>query len=231
MFEKIKKYLYRVISILKYSTKIKLYNAIVRKSSIDIPSISNEVILRNVEIIHSEFLINGKNNHIELNKSSYCIYNLSLKIFGDNNNVRIDENAIIYGLRIIIRGNGCQVSIGRNFSENQNCTIVCMGENNYIKIGHDCLFSSDIDIWNTDSHRILNASGDIVNSCLPVKIGNHVWIGKRSCILKGVTLGDNSIVGFSSVVTKNIEEKSIYAGNPARKIKGEISWSKEYVKN
>lgn len=217
------------MSILNYSTKIKLYNAIVRKCSIDITSISNEVIFKNIEILHSEFKIDGKNNHIMLNRSSHCIYKLSIKIYGNNNIIRIEDNAIIYGLRIVIRGNGCNVSIGRNFIENQNCVIVCMGENNYIKIGDDCMFSSDIDIWNTDSHRILNATGDIINACLPVKIGNHVWIGKRSSILKGVTLGDNSIVGFASVVTKDVEEKSIYAGNPARKIKGEINWSREYL--
>ena len=229
MFEIIKKYLYRVMSILKYSTRIKLYNAIVRKCTIDIASISNEVILKNVEVLHSEFLINGKNNHIELNKSSHCIYNLSLKIFGDNNNVRIDENAIIYGLRIVIRGNGCQVTIGRDFSENENCMIVCMGENNYVNIGNGCMLSSDVDIWNTDSHRILDTSGNIINSSLPIEIGNHVWIGKKSCVLKGVNLGDNSIIGFASVVTKDVEANSIYAGNPARKIKNEINWSREFV--
>lgn len=229
MFEKIKKYLYRVMSILKYSTRIKLYNAIVRKCTIDIASISNEVILKNVEVLHSEFLINGKNNHIELNKSSHCIYNLSLKIFGDNNNVRIDENAIIYGLRIVIRGNDCQVTIGRDFSENENCMIVCMGENNYVNIGNGCMLSSDVDIWNTDSHRILDTSGNIINSSLPIEIGNHVWIGKKSCVLKGVNLGDNSIIGFASVVTKDVEANSIYAGNPARKIKNEINWSREFV--
>lgn len=217
------------MSILKYSTRIKLCNAIVRKCAIDITSISNVVVLKNVEVLHSEFVIDGENNHIELNESSHCIYNLSLKIFGDNNVVKIGENAIIYGLRIIIRGNGCNISIGRNFSVNQNCVIVCMGENNYIKIGDDCMLSSDIDIWNTDSHRILNTTGNIINPCLPINIGNHVWIGKRSCILKGVTLGDNSIIGFASVVTKDVEANSIYAGNPARKIKNEVSWSREFV--
>ena len=53
----------------------------------------------------------------------------------------------------------------------------------------------------------------------PVKIGNNVWIGEKSVILPGVCIGDNSIVGASSVVTKNVPSNSIVAGNPAKIIK------------
>jgi acetyltransferase-like isoleucine patch superfamily enzyme len=53
----------------------------------------------------------------------------------------------------------------------------------------------------------------------PVKIGNHVWIGLRAIILKGVTIGDNSVVGASAVVAKDVEPNTIVAGNPARKIR------------
>lgn len=50
----------------------------------------------------------------------------------------------------------------------------------------------------------------------PVKIGNKVWIGSNSTILPGVTIGNNSIVGAGSVVTKDIPANSIAVGNPAR---------------
>ena len=52
----------------------------------------------------------------------------------------------------------------------------------------------------------------------PVLIGNHVFIGERAIILPGVTIGDNSIIGAGSVVTRDVEAGSIVAGNPARPI-------------
>lgn len=52
-----------------------------------------------------------------------------------------------------------------------------------------------------------------------VKIGNNVWIGENVCILKGVEIGDNSIIGASAVVTKSIPANSIVGGNPAKILK------------
>ena len=51
---------------------------------------------------------------------------------------------------------------------------------------------------------------------LPVKIGNNVWIGSNCVILKGVVIGDNSIVSTHSVVTREVLSNCIYAGYPAR---------------
>lgn len=53
----------------------------------------------------------------------------------------------------------------------------------------------------------------------PVKIGCNVWIGEQVCILPGVNIGDGAIVGAGSIVTKNVPERSIVAGNPARLIR------------
>lgn len=59
----------------------------------------------------------------------------------------------------------------------------------------------------------------------PVKIGNHVWIGVRATILKGVTVGDNSIIAAGAVVTKDVEPNTIVAGNPARKIRSTTGYT------
>lgn len=53
----------------------------------------------------------------------------------------------------------------------------------------------------------------------PVRIGNNVWIGVRVIILKGINIGDNSIIGAGSVVTKNVPNNSIVVGNPAKVIR------------
>ena len=52
-----------------------------------------------------------------------------------------------------------------------------------------------------------------------VKIGNNVWIGERSMILKGVEIGDGAVVAGASVVTKSVPANTVVAGNPAKIIK------------
>jgi acetyltransferase-like isoleucine patch superfamily enzyme len=63
----------------------------------------------------------------------------------------------------------------------------------------------------------------------PVVIGRNVWIGARSRICKGVTIGDNSIVAANAVVTKDVPENSIAAGNPARIVKTDIDQSPRLI--
>jgi acetyltransferase-like isoleucine patch superfamily enzyme len=52
-----------------------------------------------------------------------------------------------------------------------------------------------------------------------VRVGHNVWIGYGACVLRGVTIGDNSIVGTSSVVTKEFPANSVLGGVPARLIR------------
>jgi acetyltransferase-like isoleucine patch superfamily enzyme len=92
-----------------------------------------------------------------------------------------------------------------------------------VKIGDNCLISSNCGIssYNHVSaslNRPANTDMDKQFS-KPVFIGNNVWIGMNACILPGVTIGDNSIVGSGSVVTKNVPENQVWAGNPAKFIK------------
>jgi NDP-sugar pyrophosphorylase family protein len=53
----------------------------------------------------------------------------------------------------------------------------------------------------------------------PIRIGNNVWIGDHALVLKGVTIGDNSIVGAGAVVTRDVPANVVVAGNPARIVK------------
>ena len=58
----------------------------------------------------------------------------------------------------------------------------------------------------------------------PIHIGNHVWVGVRAIILKGVTIGDGAIIAAGSVVTRDVPANTLVGGVPAKIIKDNISW-------
>jgi acetyltransferase-like isoleucine patch superfamily enzyme len=93
-----------------------------------------------------------------------------------------------------------------------------------IVIGDDCFIAGGVRISDNDGHPV-NAE-DRKNHLPPrredvreVRIGNSVWIGGHATILKGVTIGDRSVVGASAVVTKDVPPDTVVVGNPARIVK------------
>lgn len=110
-----------------------------------------------------------------------------------------------------------KLNIGSGFA-NENLQIVCADN---ITIGNDVAIARDVIIRDTDAHTILDGKH---KKTKPVKIGNHVWIGQRAIIMKGVTIGDNAIIAAGAVVTKDVPNNCIVAGVPAKIIKKDIDW-------
>ena len=96
--------------------------------------------------------------------------------------------------------------------------IVCAKN---IEIGNDVAIAREVIIRDTDAHDIVDGKHKKVK---PVKIGNHVWIGAKAMIMKGVTIGDGTIIAAGAVVTKDIPENCIAAGVPAKIIKENVTW-------
>ena len=92
-----------------------------------------------------------------------------------------------------------------------------------IEIGEDVYIGGNCYIYDTDFHslrkedRMKNPDTHIETK--PVYIADGVWLGASVIVLKGVTIGENSVVGAGSVVTKDIPPNQVWAGNPARYIK------------
>ena len=116
--------------------------------------------------------------------------------------------------------NNAKLKIGKGGFLNENSAIKCY---NNIIIGNEVFISDNVEIRDSDNHQILR-DGYITSA--PINIGNHVWIGLRSIILKGVTIGDGAIVAAGSVVTKDIPPHCLVAGIPAKIIKTDIFWNK-----
>lgn len=195
--------LYRVCISVSKNTKI-LGQGLLNKCSLQILGINNFTV------------INGR------------LSNCRIQIDGNNCKVVVHEKAKINNTIIIVRGDRCTVEIGRESTIGSAC-IVCMGIDNSITIGNACMLSENIDIWNTDSHPIVDNNGNIINPSKPIVIGNHVWIGKKVSVLKGVTIGDNSIIGMGSVVTKDIKDGTLNVGSPSHQIKENVNWVREFI--
>jgi len=93
---------------------------------------------------------------------------------------------------------------------------------NSIEIGEDTILGSGVMILDNDFH-VMGTGFSWVSECSknskPIKIGRGCFIGSRSMILKGVTLGDRAVIGAGAVVTKDVPAYSMAAGNPARVVR------------
>lgn len=95
----------------------------------------------------------------------------------------------------------------------------------HISIGDGAVFSWNITMMDHDAHGIFDIQGTRLNVEKEIVIGNHVWIGCNSTILKGTILSDEVVVGANTVVSKRIEDSNIIlVGNPPVIKKREISW-------
>jgi acetyltransferase-like isoleucine patch superfamily enzyme len=76
-------------------------------------------------------------------------------------------------------------------------------------------------IQDTDAHNILTSPGEMSQEII---IGENVWIGYRAMILKGVTIGNGAVVAAGAIVTKDVPERSLVAGVPAKVIRENVEW-------
>jgi acetyltransferase-like isoleucine patch superfamily enzyme len=107
----------------------------------------------------------------------------------------------------IVIGDYCLISPGVRISAAQS-----------IRMGHNCMLAANVIVSDSDWHGIYNRVRPF-RCTKPVTIENNVWLCERVIITKGVTIGENSVVGAGAVVTKDIPANCIAAGNPAKIIK------------
>lgn len=127
--------------------------------------------------------------------------------------------AIMKGCKIYIDENAV-LSIGNHSFINENSRIQCSKK---VLIGNNCAISWNVQIIDTDIHKMITDGKPSISSG-EISIGNNVWVGCSSVILKRISIGDGSVIGAGSVVTKNIPAGSLSAGNPCKTVKQEILW-------
>jgi acetyltransferase-like isoleucine patch superfamily enzyme len=116
-----------------------------------------------------------------------------------------DHPTLVVGDRTGI-GHGCTFSVGKR-----------------IAIGRDCRIASEVWIFDSSGHPAdpsarLAGLPPAPEEVRPVTVGDNVWIGARSIIFPGVTIGDGGVISAGSVVMGDVPANTVVAGNPARKI-------------
>ena len=184
---------------------------------------SNNTIRRHGITIHTKLKVRGDNNIVEFQRDS-VLMNVSIDIYGNNHYVLIDSGAYLQGTHIVLEDNECKLSIGKDTFIGPS-HIALTEDYSQLTIGEKCMISSNVQIRTGDSHAIFNCSGSRINKAADVHIGNMVWLGEGSKVLKGVTLKDNIVVSTAAVVTKSFESNALIGGVPAKVIKESIYWS------
>lgn len=136
-----------------------------------------------------------------------------------------------HGSRILVDRKGV-LELGDKFHITANSTIMAFKK---VRFGSDVLISWDVLLMDNDLHHIYSdLSMQSSETEQEICIGNHVWIGCRSTLLKGCVVNDNSVIAANSVVTRksclidtgNHNVSILLAGNPAKIIKKGVNWEK-----
>lgn len=170
---------------------------------------------------------------------------------GDDNVVTIGQGSWMRDVRIFIRGNANRIVVGERVEFGgpgnlwvegdhgelrigDGCTIEHSGtlavlEGRNLSLGADCMIASEVEVRTGDSHEMFELAdgGARMNQGSPVAIVDHVWMGKRAIVLKGVEIASGCVVGIGSVVTRSVmEPDSVLAGNPARVVRRDVRWQR-----
>ncbi|WP_429074383.1 acyltransferase [Aeromonas hydrophila] len=152
---------------------------------------------------------------VKLNSAQITVLSGGELVIGDLSEIRG---------RIIV-GQGCKIIIGCGLICNDD-VFIQTAERGSISIGDDCLFAR-CRIYNSDMHGMFDVNtGERLNKSKDVIINNKVWLARDSMVLKGTQIGSGCVVGAGSIVNGSFDEFSVLAGNPAKKIRTGVTWSR-----
>ncbi|AKB80198.1 Galactoside O-acetyltransferase [Methanosarcina horonobensis HB-1 = JCM 15518] len=120
---------------------------------------------------------------------------------------------------------GYNIEIGNNFYANHNCIIL---DGAKIVFGDNVMIAPHCGFYTAGHPLDAERRNAGLEYAYPIKVGNNVWVGGNVVVLPGVTIGDNTVIGAGSVVTKNIPSGVVAFGNPCRVIREIIDEDKKF---
>ena len=209
MFSKIGKYI-QILSEINWCQTWQLYKRVKkpRSSSIRVLNCSN------IKIAPTAAIVMAERSSIEINRQDYIkTHERSTLYLGDRARLEIKGRFTMHGHSTIMVHNGAIMEIGNNTYLNGG-NIDC---SHHIRIGDDCAIADGVRIMDSSWHAVDEANKEVI-------IGNKVWLATGAMIMSGVTIGDGAIVAAGAVVTKDVPERSMVAGVPAKVVKENVDW-------
>ena len=111
---------------------------------------------------------------------------------------------------------GSHIEAGKNLFINYNCTIIDVAK---VIIGDNCQIAPNVAIYTAGHPVHPDTRNSLYEYGIGITIGDNVWIGGNTVILPGVHIGSNTVIGAGSVVTKDVPDWVIAAGNPCKVIR------------
>ncbi|MBI4493138.1 MAG: acyltransferase [Chloroflexi bacterium] len=137
------------------------------------------------------------------------VVNQGTLIVGDR--VRLDSTVATLELVALPGG---RLELGDNVFINYGSSLV---SSTCVKVGNDCLIGTHVMVMDCDFHRVEDKAWDTAGA--PVVLEERVWLGNRSMVLKGVTVGHDAVVAAGSVVIRDVPPRTVVAGVPARVVR------------
>lgn len=169
-----------------------------------------------------------------------------LEIHGSRNQVSIGTRALA-NMQVKLDGDDCRLHIDADCNLTFNANLRAAGaihvgqgttmvkaslqvhETGSITIGKDCMISTLVYLSVSDIHPIYDRdTGERLNPAASVQIGDHVWLGLRSMIMKGADIGSGAVVAAAAVVSGKVPPNTIVAGTPARVVRENVEWRRDF---
>lgn len=170
--------------------------------------------------------VKGSANIVEIAKEA-VLYDSLIKVNGRNNRIILHEGAYLRGAELYVEDNNCTIEIGAHTYIGHHSHLACTEDGSTLKVGGNCMISSYVQVRTGDSHSILDMEGKRINPAADVTIGDHCWLGEGCHIMKGVTLGQDSIVSTGAIVTKSAGPNVLLGGVPAKILKEFVTWNEK----
>ena len=187
-------------------------------------------------------IFNKKNKKISLMAGSVIQQGLNSKILvGNHLNIGYGQSNKRFA-SVLTMQKDSTLKIEKSFDIYYNCDVcvfenatLCIGQGymnagsqircmEKIDLGDHVIIGRDVLIQDFDAHKITYKDGHNNEITSPIVIGNHVWIGARAIILKGVHIGEGAIVAAGALVNRDVPPHCLVAGVPAKVIKEDVRW-------
>lgn len=188
----------------------------------------NQFHIRGVRMVRTKILVKGHNNQVLIGSGSR-LFDSVIMIHGDSHCIKIGRDCILGELTLTVLSRSNHVSIGSNCTS-ASVRILVLEPKTTISIGNDCMISHNVEILCSDSHSIVDVeTGCRLNQAKDIYIADHVWLGANCAVLKGSSIGKDSVIGFRSIVTGHLPSSSICVGTPASVLKTGITWNRDLL--